>query len=235
MGSESKQDRRAFLQRTLAIAGLVTAADAMPAQARQRLSRSFIEESNASALGVGKNLQLAQWSPYDGLLTNFVQGTIQGLTSDSVTVSSPAASVPEVAISVTAQTMVAVRSTLTTGSLVGCQVGDVVDIGTTMTGGGSRVARWVFANPVIHRAYIGAISGTNLQAQLVDRRLTDLATSETVHLTPFTWKDPGTAPCLASSGEPMFPLSVGQFMTYSGCASSPDPTPSDVWLLTLAA
>jgi hypothetical protein len=166
----------------------------------------------------------------DGLLTNYVLGTVMAIRGGEVVVQSAAATA-SVAVAVTSATEVCARSTVAAGDLGSCRVGDALAIGTTWTDAG-RVARWIVANPSLGRLHVatvhqdtGAITGT-----WQHRKTDETADGAVVTVTPFTnYALKGRT----GTGSPgMYDLvESGDLIYFSGTADTPDFPGLNVWAL----
>ena len=220
--------RRSFLTNSLAMAGFaVVGSRIAPLREGPVLKRT----SAGARTTAGASRTLAQYAA-DGLLVNYVRGQLVGIGDGTITVAGGGNSGATV-VGVTSDSEVCSRSNVTSGDTSGCQIGDDIAVGTSFAGDGSRVARWVVANPTLGQFQLGSIDAHSgdMLGSWIHRRTGETVPGASLTVTPYTnFAIPGATGRISLSDLPNL-LQVGQVIEFQGCASEPGIPALRAWAL----
>jgi hypothetical protein len=211
--------RRAFLEGAAAAAGLVV----MPrARLLPRLSPAAASLGSQPQVGPS-GATLASYSSVDGLLNNFVSGTIRSVGASALSVDCPAASRGPITISLTDHTEVCSRALVVAGDASSCAPGDRIKVGTSVDSAGRRSARWLIANPVIARVRVTQLTPGGFVGDRLDRHFASQGQTMTVTLTEFSKLG-------LPAGYSNTPR-VGDLVNITGSSNSPSLPATEMWAL----
>lgn len=183
-------------------------------------------------------LPRGQYSPFDGLLTNYVTGTLAANLGSSLIVTVPdfpaaPALVDTIQVLLTPESNIHARGVDTVGTARECAVGDALDIATNTTADGTRYARWMVANMIMGKAEISAVdsSADTVSATFLDAQLSPTGPALTAKFLPATWT--GSWPMPVGPGQ-LDGLQTGQLFQFFGCQDLTVLPDVYAWLLRCA-
>jgi hypothetical protein len=233
LGEGRAVPRRDVLKGALAAAGLTTAATVLPGRQQAAFASAVLSKKGLAAEAPA-NVIYPTYLPSDGLLTNFVRGSLQSNTANVLSVLSAASTAGAVNISVPVTAEIVSRSLQTIGNPTILEIGDDVTIGTSIVNG-ARVARWIVANLHSGRVSVDVISESEFAGYLVSKR--GNVSSSRVSTVPSSqtnldFPELGRRPTVAQvTGA----VSAGDVLIFKGSGDAPGQNATTIYLTYLGA